>query len=192
MSEQKYIGRVIDNADPDQMGRIKLRIPHIHDEVPDDDLPWAIPQSQSTGKGALQVPSIGDNVHTVFQGGDVHEPLYLGNVVSSDNLHDDFKQNYPNRKGFVTERGDVMWHDVSTGDVHYQSPSGLQVDLASNGEMTVVSGQSVTINVGGVSMVIDGSGINLTGGDIVADGISLKQHVHGGVIPGGGTTGLPQ
>jgi phage baseplate assembly protein gpV len=34
--------------------------------------------------------------------------------------------------------------------------------------------------------------VNVTGGDVVADGISLKTHTHGGVQPGSGSTGAPQ
>ncbi len=34
--------------------------------------------------------------------------------------------------------------------------------------------------------------INVTNCDVIADGISLKNHVHGGVVSGGSTTGTPQ
>ena len=34
--------------------------------------------------------------------------------------------------------------------------------------------------------------INVTNGDVIADGISLKNHVHGGVESGGSTTGAPE
>jgi phage baseplate assembly protein gpV len=34
--------------------------------------------------------------------------------------------------------------------------------------------------------------INITTGDIIADGISLINHVHGGVQAGTSTTGAPQ
>jgi len=39
---------------------------------------------------------------------------------------------------------------------------------------------------------IDNGDVTVTSGDVKADGISLKTHVHGGVEPGTGTTGAPQ
>ena len=47
-----------------------------------------------------------------------------------------------------------------------------------------------TIDLGGGTLHIVG---DLTvNGDVIADGISLKNHVHGGVTPGGGDTGVPK
>lgn len=43
-----------------------------------------------------------------------------------------------------------------------------------------------------VSGKIEASGDITSGGDIVAGTISLKQHIHGGVTSGSGTTGTPQ
>jgi len=48
-----------------------------------------------------------------------------------------------------------------------------------NGEMTVTGGMT------------GGSGMTMTG-DITADGISVKNHTHGGVQSGGSNTGVPQ
>lgn len=38
----------------------------------------------------------------------------------------------------------------------------------------------------------DGTSLSLGGGELIVDGISLNKHVHGGVMPGGGNTGLPK
>lgn len=49
----------------------------------------------------------------------------------------------------------------------------------------------------GSAEIIAPAGINITGtvtvmGDVIADGVSLKDHVHGGVVPGGSDTGGPK
>ena len=47
------------------------------------------------------------------------------------------------------------------------------------------------INCGsGTVNVIAAGNVNVTG-DVIADGISLKTHIHSGVEPGGGTSGPP-
>jgi len=52
-----------------------------------------------------------------------------------------------------------------------------------NGSLTVNAGVGDTVTVNGVTL-------NIVSGDVVADGISLKGHVHPG--DSGGTTGVPQ
>lgn len=62
--------------------------------------------------------------------------------------------------------------------------------VEATGDMTVAgnvtAGGSVTA-AGNISTT--GGGITATGGDVEASGISLKEHVHGGVQPGSGDTG---
>lgn len=55
--------------------------------------------------------------------------------------------------------------------------------------MATVGGLASTGAAGASSVSGD---IAITGGDVTADGISLKTHVHGGVTTGTGTTGAPQ
>ncbi|EGG76633.1 baseplate assembly protein [Gluconacetobacter sp. SXCC-1] len=80
---------------------------------------------------------------------------------------------------------------------------------AGNTTETLTSG-SRAWKVGGVSMTLDANGLAVTGGaittdrdmtaqgsvtggtDVLAAGISGRGHTHGGVQPGGGTTGEPQ
>jgi hypothetical protein len=63
------------------------------------------------------------------------------------------------------------------------------------GNLTVAG---LTTTGGFVSQGTVGGGATITGdvdvtsGDVTADGISLKTHVHGGVEPGAGTTGAPE
>lgn len=80
---------------------------------------------------------------------------------------------------------------------------------AGNATETLANG-SKAWKVGGVSMVLDANGLDVTGGpittdkdmtaqgtvtgktDVMAAGISGKGHTHSGVQPGSGSTGVPQ
>lgn len=70
---------------------------------------------------------------------------------------------------------------------------GSFVDFDENGniEINVPSGGSITFTTGGATITIDSGGITVDGGDVVADTISLKTHVHDGVQSGGSNTGQP-
>lgn len=62
------------------------------------------------------------------------------------------------------------------------------------GSLTVaglIAGQGGIAVSGGTGAAIEGA-FEVTGGDVIADGISLKTHVHGDVAAGTDTTGGPQ
>jgi len=60
---------------------------------------------------------------------------------------------------------------------------GMSIILTKNG--IVIAGGGMPISISGVPTV------TVTGGDVIADGISLKNHKHGGVTAGSAQTGLP-
>jgi len=62
---------------------------------------------------------------------------------------------------------------------------------------------SATLPAGATTVLVSDGGISITGdisvtgkitstGDMIAAGISLDNHVHGGILPGGANTGVPQ
>jgi len=73
-----------------------------------------------------------------------------------------------------------------TGDVIQVGDEAKTGDTIINGSLTVVQTKgSDRTTMTGVTVII-------TSGDVIADGISLKNHTHGGVQPGSGSTGVPQ
>ena len=86
----------------------------------------------------------------------------------------------------VTASNDVTVS--ASNDVSVTASNDVTIS-AVNANVTASSGASFTI--GSMSASIDSSGITVTNGDIVADGISLKTHVHTGVTTGGSNTGGP-
>jgi phage baseplate assembly protein V len=64
----------------------------------------------------------------------------------------------------------------------------LSGNLVVAGLITGAAGLSIS---GGSGAQISGD-VTVNGGDVAADGIALKAHVHGGVEPGAGTTGPAQ
>lgn len=73
------IGLVTNNADPDGMGRVKVKFPWLHDEV---ESHWArIAQIYAGGgRGSFWLPEVGDEVVVVFDRDDPNQPYILGGV----------------------------------------------------------------------------------------------------------------
>lgn len=75
------------------------------------------------------------------------------------------------------------------GIIIYSAESGHMVTLTPDGTtlITTGSGGSFSISEGGVNTNLD----IVTSGDVIADGVSLKSHVHVGVRRGPSTSGEP-
>ena len=73
----KYRGRVVDNNDPRQMGRLRAHVPEVLGEVASD---WALPCVPYAGDGSGQytVPEPGTGVWIEFEGGDPSRPIWSG------------------------------------------------------------------------------------------------------------------
>lgn len=56
--------------------------------------------------------------------------------------------------------------------------SDIGVVINTGGATVDVATDAVTITIGGMTMNVSSAGINITGGDIIADGKSLKTHTH--------------
>lgn len=52
-------------------------------------------------------------------------------------------------------------------------------------------GHVIKLTATGIVILANGNPVTVTGGDVIADGISLKTHKHGGVQSGSSQTGLP-
>lgn len=111
----------------------------------------------------------------------------------------------PNNRKKNLAKGEAGIENAVTGSFVLMKEDG-SIEVEAAGDVTITAAQNVTITadnvsfnltgtstftIGGTSITIDSSGITVTGGDIVADGKSLKTHVHSGVTSGGSNTGQP-
>ncbi len=89
-----YRARVELTRDPKKLGRVKIRIPHLHGFLPDEggnperyyhtsELPWAMPGDFSCAGydyGQHMVPHVGTFVWVAFEAGDPDRPIYFGGI----------------------------------------------------------------------------------------------------------------
>jgi uncharacterized protein involved in type VI secretion and phage assembly len=73
----KYRGLVVDNDDPQQLGRLKAHVPEVLGDV---DSGWALPCVPYAGDGSGQytVPEPGTGVWIEFEAGDPSRPIWSG------------------------------------------------------------------------------------------------------------------
>jgi hypothetical protein len=73
----KYRGKVENNIDPLQLGRIQVSVPAV---LGDGRLSWAMPcvPFAGSGVGFFAIPPVGANVWVEFEGGDPDYPIWSG------------------------------------------------------------------------------------------------------------------
>ena len=107
----------------------------------------------------------------------------------------------------VTANGDInatATNISATASGNIQATAGGNINMTATGSVTINANTFAvsapnggTFTVGNTTIELTDTGIAMTGdvdvtGDVSADGISLKTHVHGGVTAGAALTGEPE
>jgi hypothetical protein len=76
LKDRTFIGIVEDNEDPKKIGRCRVRVLDVFDEIPADQLPWSSPWKDLNGN-AFNIPDKGKVVIVVFEDGNPYSPEYI-------------------------------------------------------------------------------------------------------------------
>ena len=123
-----------------------------------------------------------------------------------------YNPTYPSNKVIRTKAGIVIELDDTSENerIHIMHPSGSRTEISPTGVVEHVVGSSykvvlgsdnlhvtgdIEINVTGTANII-AAGVNIKGdvtvdGDVIANGVSLSTHQHGGVTSGSASTATP-
>jgi len=159
-----YRGKVLDNVDSSQFGRIKVEIFGIFDGIAAADIPWAVPafpisSGAGSGYGSFSVPEIGTYVWCFFEYGDMYQPVYF--AEASDGVHGlptERTTNYPSRKVLKTKNDIVVYIDDSAKEIKIVHPEGSYIEITSDGKINVSGGD---ISVTGEAIVISGTTVHI-------------------------------
>lgn len=162
LDDKEFLGVVVDNADPLNLGRVKIRVQEVFGStIPVAALPWAIPLREAMFGGAgnlssFAVPVIGTRLTVRFHRGDVYTPMYTAAPLSLAELIPDMATNYPNRYGMVDPNGSKLVVDTTDETVKYTHVSGTVLNIFTDGAVDVdhFSGTRFQIKADG-NVVVD-------------------------------------
>lgn len=182
LSKGTWRGYVVDNQDPEKRQRVKVRIPQLHRDISDEDLPWSMPSNtgqahSGSGVGAVDVANEGALVEVWFEEDDPHNPRY-GGSPPVDNMHEDNEilgEDYPHTNGQVDSAGNKWTVNKLRNEVLFQHKSGSSAfyDGAGNivmhaaGKLTLVGSQGVdVVSSSGIRVHGGGPGVDIKGGPV--------------------------
>lgn len=120
--DKLWLGLVEDNKDPDKLGRIKVRVQSVFDDIPVEDIPWANPV-KSLSSRSYEIPAIGKIVSVFFPNDNLYEPYYMFsdhyNVNLKKKLSDLSDDEYVNFVAVVFDHRTKVYSDDSNLTMDY-------------------------------------------------------------------------
>jgi phage baseplate assembly protein V len=158
------VGVVTSNADPEQLGRVKVRFPALSATV---ESAWAPVVTPMAGKerGLQVLPEAGDTVLVAFEQGDVNRPFVLGGFWNAAQ-HPPQGDNPGNAVRVVRSRsGHVIRLDDTEGAekieiVDKTGKNSITIDSASN-KVTVTSSGDLEVKATG-ALALSGRSVEIT------------------------------
>ena len=187
-----FLGEVVNvKDDPEKLGRVKVKVHGVYDDIHEDDLPWAqivVPVTTGIHKGKGQNLGIlvGTQVFGMFLDGQNSQlPMVIGTVPKKGDKNSKAEDNYPNNKVYETETGHYKEYDDTPGAerIKESHKSGTFYEMQADGSIVtyitkdnysiVLGDESVTI-VGKVTINVGGD-VDLTaGGDVSINAKNIK------------------
>lgn len=117
-----YRAFVVDNEDPKNLGRLKVRIPSLTKNSTVEA--WIYPKGAyaGTGYGFHFIPSIGDLVYLEFEYGDLKRPLWIHGYHGRDEIPEEL--NKPNQYWIKTPKGYLILMDEANEVLKLETPNG--------------------------------------------------------------------
>lgn len=162
-----YAGRVVDNKDPQERGRVLATCPAINvfEESDVSEAMWMVPCMNGLGTtpdgqttGVFHPPEVGTNVWIVFQSGDPGYPVYMGGFITTKQEADTFNSDDmedvgPTKRGIRTKSGhfirfnddpDVLEMTIARGDGEGQ-PTSQFISLTKEGNTIITNEKGSTL-----------------------------------------------
>lgn len=154
-----YVGIVTDNKDPENLGRVKVKIPILDDK---NALDWARMTTLMAGggRGTLFLPEVGDEVLVAFQMGDIREPIVIGSLWNKQGPPPSGKDEKNNIRKITSRAGHEMMFDDTDGNgkITMKTKKGQQLEISEKDDTIKLqeqNGQTIITIKGGSSNEIE-------------------------------------
>ncbi|HEX7362550.1 MAG TPA: phage baseplate assembly protein V [Bryobacteraceae bacterium] len=165
----KYRGLVVENVDPEQIGRVMVQVPDVLGAIPSS---WAMPcvPAAGTQAGCFIVPPIGSQVWIEFEQGDPDYPIWTGGfwgLVADVPIFATAPPAIPPGQNIVlqtTGQNMIMVSDAAptpgSGGIVLKSTTGAMIIVNDTG-IYISNGQGATITMVGPTVDVNAGGLTV-------------------------------
>jgi hypothetical protein len=151
-TNKTYVGIVEDNQDPKKIGRVKVRVMDVFDDIPLEDIPWAMPWKDLNGN-QFNTPERGKVVMVVFDQGNQDNPEFIYSDHYNINLENKLSKlsdsDYLSMKSLIFDHKTQLYVNDSEGlkiDHKYNN-----INLIEDGINLNLKDNNASINIGDAS-----------------------------------------
>jgi hypothetical protein len=180
----KYRGQVTNNSDPDNLGRVKAKVPRV---LGDEETGWALPAfiyGGASEQGLFAVPDVGAGVWVEFEAGDLSYPIWTGTWFTGGAIPESAQ---PGKKIFKTKSGHKIVLDDDGGTLEITDSNANTVTMDAS-TIKVGAGSATTIVIDAPFIqLVDGASHPLVFGDQLLEYLSqivmiYQSHLHPGEL----------
>lgn len=145
----KYRGKVTDNSDPDNLGRIRATVPRLLDT---EETGWALPAVPYGGaadQGLFALPEVGAGVWIEFEGGDLSYPIWTGTWYTTGAIPESARAG---KKVLKTKTGHKFVLDDDAGSIEITDSNGNSIVMDASGISITSGNSSIQLTAAGVSV----------------------------------------
>lgn len=161
----KYRGFAVDNQDPEQRGRLKVRVPSV---LGDQVSGWALPCLPFGGlanQGLFMVPEVDAQLWVEFEEGNVDKPIWVGVFwQQSADTPEEAALDEPTTRLIRTPSGHVLQFDDAEGEEQFRlaHPTGTEMTIDSEGSVVIAdaAGNVLTLDAANNKITVTDSNRN--------------------------------
>jgi uncharacterized protein involved in type VI secretion and phage assembly len=154
----KYRGKVANNVDPMQQGRIQVSVPAV---LGSGSLSWAMPCVPYAGSqvGFFAIPPTGANVWVEFEGGDPDFPIWSGCFWGSGEVP--ASPAVAEMKVFKTDGATITLNDLpGAGGIKIETTTGMKIEITAAG-IEIDNGQGASLKMSGPQVSVNGGALEV-------------------------------
>lgn len=175
-----YPAVVIDNVDPDNSGRVKVRIPQAGEKGEGAYEMWAriVTLMAGDNRGTWFLPDLNDEVLVAFEGGDSRWAYVIGALWSRSSPPPETAESHNDKKLICSRNGVKMTLNDQSGQESFiiETPSGKKISLK-DGQGSVEIADSM-----GNSLKLGPSGISINASTQITINVSSVVTVNAGQV----------
>jgi uncharacterized protein involved in type VI secretion and phage assembly len=155
----KYRGRVENNVDPMQQGRVQVSCPAVLGE---GRMSWAMPSAPYGGNGVgfFTVPPVSANIWVEFEGGDPDYPIVSGYFWGTGEVPATLA--VAEMKVLKTTTATITINDApGAGGITFELTSGAKISITATG-IEITNGQGASLKLSGPQTSVNGGALEVT------------------------------